>query len=377
MQTDVVASARALTPTLRAASEAIERGRRLPADIVAALTDAGVFRLCVPAAFGGIEASATTLVETIEAVATADASAGWCTMIGATTGVVSAYLPEAAARAIYSSGHDVVTGGVFAPQGAAVPTTGGYTVNGRWSFASGCQHCAWLMGGCIVRGEPAVPPRMMILPADQVEIIDTWDTAGLRGTGSHDLVIRDRFVATDYSVSLVADRPRAPGPLYAFPVFGLLALGIAGVALGIARAAIDELIALASAKSPSDSRRRLADRGVVQSQVAQAEAQVSAARAFLFEQIGLAWHTAAAGDPIPVAQRVRLRLAATYATSSAAQAVDLMYACGGGSAIYARSPLQRSFRDVHTVTAHAMVAPSTLELAGRVLLGLPTETALL
>ena len=376
MQIDVVAAARALGPTVRAARETIERDRRLPTAIVNALVEAGVFRLCIPTALGGLGADAATLVATIEAVAMADGAAGWCTMIGATTGVVSAYLPPDAARAIYGNPR-TVTGGVFAPSGTAVPTAGGYTVTGRWSFGSGCQHCDWLMGGCIVQTTPVVAPRMMILPAAQVEIIDTWDTAGLRGTGSHDLAIVNQFVPEAYSVSLIGDAPRSSEPLYRFPVFGLLALGIAGVALGIARAAIDELVALAGTKRPADSRRHLAERGVVPSQVAQAEATVGAARAFLFEQIAVAWEIATRGDPIPVAQRARLRLAATHATISAAAAVDAMFSAGGGSAIYARSPLQRYFRDVHTVTAHAMVAPSTLELTGRVLLGVPTETALL
>lgn len=373
---DVVAAARALHATLRSASAAIERERRLPAPIVEALVDTGVFRLCVPAELGGLEADVATLVGAIEAVAIADGAAGWCAMIGATSGVVSAYLPADAAQEIYGRNPRAITGGVFAPRGTAVPVDGGYTVDGRWSFASGCQHCDWLMGGCIVRGDPAVPPRMMIVPAREVQILDTWDTAGLRGTGSHDIVMTNRFVPASYSVSLVGDPARAGGPLYRFPVFGLLALGIAGVALGVARAAIDELVALAAEKRPSDGRRTLAERGVIQAEVARAEALVGAARAYLFEQIGLAWDGAARGEPIPIAQRTRLRLAATHATDSAARAVDLMYAAGGGTAIYA-SPLQRCFRDVHTATAHAMIAATTWELAGRLLLGLPTDVSLL
>lgn len=377
MLDDVLTAATALGPSLRAAGDAIERDRRLPAPIVTALRDAGIFALCVPAALGGREASAATLVSAIETLAHADAAVGWCAMIGATTGVVAAYLPDAAARTIYGTTGARITGGVFAPQGIAVPTDGGYTVSGRWSFASGCQHADWLMGGAVVRTEPMPPPRLMIVPASAMEIIDTWDTAGLRGTGSHDLQIEEYFVPAEHSVSLVVDRPRADGPLYRFPVFGLLALGIAGVALGIARASVEALVTLAAEKTPANSRRRLAERGVVQAQVAHATALIGAARAYLFEQIETAWQTAVAGDPISLTQRAQLRLGATNATTMSAQAVDLMYAAGGGTAIYARSPLQRHFRDIHTATAHAMVAPPTLELAGRVLLGLPTETALL
>jgi alkylation response protein AidB-like acyl-CoA dehydrogenase len=201
--------------------------------------------------------------------------------------------------------------------------------------------------------------------------------SGLRGTGSHDIVIEDRVVPAARSVSLVTDRPRATGALYRFPVFGLLALGIAAVALGIARRALEELIALAAAKTPTGSRRRLAERAAVQADVAWAEATLGAGRAFLFDAIGQAWTCAVAGDALTLAHRARLRLGATHAVTAAAAAVDRMYNAGGGTAIYATSPLQRCFRDVHVATQHVMVAPPTLELVGRVLLGVDADTAML
>jgi alkylation response protein AidB-like acyl-CoA dehydrogenase len=216
---------------------------------------------------------------------------------------------------------------------------------------------------------------MMLVPAADARILDTWTVAGLRGTGSHDMVIEDVFVPGDRSVSIVTDRPRAPGALYAFPVFGLLAVGIAAVALGIARGAVDELVRLAREKAPQGSKRTLAERGVVQAEVAQAEALVGSGRAFLDDAIGVAWRAAESAGTIPIADRARLRLAATHATTSAARATDLVYNAGGGTSVYATSPLQRCFRDVHVATQHAMVAGSTLELAGRVLLGLETDVS--
>jgi len=376
VQPNPLAAVRALAPRIREAADEIENGRRLPPTLVGELTRAGAFRLCVPRSLGGLEADVATLVAVIEEAARADGSAGWCVMIGATSGAVSAYLPAEAAQPIYGSA-EIVTGGVFAPMGRATLDDGDYVVSGRWPFASGCQHCAWLMGGCvIVEGDkPRLLPngapdaRMLLFPAPQAEILDTWNVSGLRGTGSHDMQVRNLRVPRERSVSLMVDRPREPGALYVFPVFGLLALGIAGVALGLARRAIDELVELAGGKTPMGSRRRLGDRAVVQMQVAQAEAALRSARAFLFDAVGRTWELARRDGAIAPAQRAELRLAATHATEASVRAVDLMYTAGGGTSIYASNPLQRCFRDVHVVTQHMMVAQPTYELVGRVLLG--------
>jgi len=219
--------------------------------------------------------------------------------------------------------------------------------------------------------------RLMLFPASDARIIDTWTVSGLRGTGSHDIAVDDLFVPASRSLSLITDRPRERGPLYVFPVFGLLALGIAAVALGIARRAIDELIRLAAGKTPTGSRRPLAERPVVQAQVAEAEAALGSARAFTFETVAAAWQAARAEGMLDVRQRALLRLAATHATLAAARAVDLAYHAGGGTAVYATSQLQRQFRDIHVVTQHMMVAPATLEVVGRILLGLDADTSTL
>jgi alkylation response protein AidB-like acyl-CoA dehydrogenase len=378
-----LAAARALAPRLHAAADETERARRLAPALVGALADAGLFRLCVPAWLGGGEVEPATLVAVLEELARADGAAGWCTMIAATSGIVSAYMPREAAREVFAA-PGAIAGGVYAPSGTATVVDGGYRVRGRWAFASGCQHCTWLLGGCVVvdGGTPRLLPnrapdvRLALLPASTVTVIDTWTVAGLCGTGSHDIAVTDAFVPATHAVSLVSDALTTPAPLYRFPVFGLLALGIAGVALGIARAALDELARLAGGKTPTSSRRVLRERPVVQAAFAEAEATLAGARAFLFEAVHAAG--AAAGDgPLPLEARARLRLAATHAVTSAARVVDVAYGAGGGSAVYATSPLQRHFRDVHVVTQHMMVAPPTLELAGRVLLGVDTDATTL
>src|SRR5213594_191486 len=214
----------ALAPRIRAAAAETERQRRLSPELVRALAAGGVFRMCVPRALGGGEVDPATMIETVETLAAADGAAGWSAMIGATSGVASAYLAEEAAQEIYGSDPEVVSGGAFAPLGKATVVDGGYRVSGRWPFASGCEHCAWLMGGSVVLdgGQPRLLPsgmpdnRLMLFPAAAVRIIDTWDVAGLRGTGSHDIAVEDQFVPAARSLSLISDRPRASGPLYAF-----------------------------------------------------------------------------------------------------------------------------------------------------------------
>jgi alkylation response protein AidB-like acyl-CoA dehydrogenase len=205
---------------------------------------------------------------------------------------------------------------------------------------------------------------------------DTWDSMGLRGTGSHDIEMRDVFVPAEHAASLVADRPTAAGPLYAFPVFGLLALAIGAVGLGIARGALDDVRELAAVRTPTGSRRTMAERPAVQAELASAEARVGAARALLDEAIAAAWDAATSSGEVPVERRAALRLAATHAATTGADVTTTAYKLGGGSSVYeSKSPLPRRFRDAHTVTQHMLVAPATNELAGRLILGLPTDTA--
>jgi alkylation response protein AidB-like acyl-CoA dehydrogenase len=238
------------------------------------------------------------------------------------------------------------------------------------------------MGGCVIleNDKPKVDAagnpefRMLLFPPASVHVHDTWDVAGLRGTGSHDIEVRALAVPVAHSVSIVSDRPFAAGALYRFPVFGLLALGIAAVAIGIARRSIEELQALAVAKTPTGAHRRLAERAAVQADVARATAEVASARAYIADVVGGAEEEAENGD-LGAGTRAALRLAATHATVSAASAIDRMYDAGGGTSIYARSPLQRCFRDVHVATQHVMVAPPTLELVGRVVLGVDADTS--
>jgi len=372
---DPVEAARALAPRAAELADQAERERRLPAELSDAIAEAGLYRLCVPAALGGSEAHPRTLLEAVEALAAGDAAAGWAVAICATSGMLAAYLPDDHAREVYEDPAGVV-GGVFAPTGKALAGGDAYTVSGRWRFASNCENCDWLMGGCVVldgdtprmleSGRPDI--RLILFPRSEVEIVDTWHVSGLRGTGSHDMQVSDLDVPAGRSGSLLTDRPLVDSPLYAFPSFGLLAIGIASVALGTARGALDDIVELAGAKTPTLGTRRLDERSATQSEVARAEAALRGGRAFLMEAIDAAWDAASAGGEIPIRERAILRLACTHATECSANAVDAAYRLGGGSAIYETSTLQRRFRDVHAATQHMLVAPATWELTGRALL---------
>jgi alkylation response protein AidB-like acyl-CoA dehydrogenase len=379
---DPVAEARRLAADAAAQAAEGERARRLPPGLARAISEAGLFRLCVPASLGGLEAHPATLVRAVEALARGDGAAGWCVAIAATSGLVAGYLPPDAARAIYGDAA-AVAGGVFAPKGRAVAQDdGAYAVSGRWPFASGCTHCDWLMGGCVVldgetprmlpNGMPDV--RLMLAPSTSFTIHDTWHVSGLRATGSHDIELAGARIPAEHGASVFTDRPREEGPLYAFPLFGLLAIAIAAVSLGIARGALDELADLAGGKVPTGGRRKLAERGAVQAETAQAEAAVRGARALLLEAVEDAWERAAAEGEVDTERRTALRLASTHAAQACAEAATTAYRLGGGSAIYETSPLQRRFRDANVATQHMLVAPSTWELTGRLLLGLPTDT---
>jgi alkylation response protein AidB-like acyl-CoA dehydrogenase len=357
----LVARARGAAEVLAPLAARIEAERGLPPLAVEALIGAGAFQLVVPRVDGGHEAHPCTMITVLETLARADGSAGWCAMVGATTGLLSAHLDAATAREVFGAA-DTTACGVFAPMGRATPEGEGYRVSGRWPFASGCRHARWLMGGAMVAGEM----RCVIFRAEDVHIHDTWDTAGLRGTGSHDFEVVDVLVPRARTLSLFGAPPRVDRGLL---FFGVLAAGVAAVGLGIARAALDAVTAMAIAKTPPGSKRTLAHRETLQLELARAEGRLGAARA------GLLAAAAEATGELPA--RARLRIAASHAAEESAAIATLAFRAGGGSAVYAKNPLQRHLRDAEVAAQHLMVSASATQLAGRVLLGVESDTAML
>jgi alkylation response protein AidB-like acyl-CoA dehydrogenase len=379
--TDIVTAAAGFVDELRRRADEIEAARRLPRDISARFARAGFYRSCVPAVYGGLESPPASTARMIETLATGDASAGWCAFIGATSGSALAGIPATEAPVVFSTPETLLCG-TFAPRGRAERDGAGYRVNGRWQWGSGTQNADWILGGCMLYRDGDVEktrsgaPRahMVLVPASEVRFLDTWHVSGLCGTGSTDFELVDVYVPEERVVGYHGPRV-PPTPLSAFPQFGLLGMGIAAVTLGIARAAIAELVDLAGGKKPAGSRRTLAERASTQIDVAQAEASLRSARAFFYEAIETAWEAAARTGNLTVEHRRDLRLSNTHAAHACAKVVDLMYNLGGGTSVYRTSPLQRMFRDVHVATQHMMVASGTLELVGRLLVGLETDVS--
>ena len=357
----------------RSLAASTEENRALPRQLVAGLVDAGLFRPGVPADLGGHEVPPSVILETAETVARGDASAGWCVSIGATSSLLSAYLPKEGAQEVFGDPR-AVAAGVWAPRGKARKVDGGIVISGQWGFCSGIPHADWLFAGFLADAAGGPVVRTAAIAKTDLTVLDTWHTGGLRGTGSHDCVATEVFVPEHRILSVVDGPPIGAGPLHRFPIFGFFALSIAAAALGNARGAIDDLTALAGGKKSLGSSRSLAERPQTQTIVAESEAALRAARALMYQAIDGAWQAAQADEPVSENLRLGLRLAATHAVRTSAKVAEAMYDLGGGAAIYHASPLQRRFRDAHTATAHFQVNLASFELVGRLLLGIPTRT---
>ncbi len=380
---DLVERATEIGQLARELAPAGETSGQLAPAVVEAFRDAGIFSLLVPKDLGGHKSDLLTMVNVIEIISRGDGAAGWCAMIAATTGTAAAILPREGAAEIFGDPRSAA-GGVVNPPGRALRVEGGYLVNGKWGFGSGSGHAAWMLGGCLVHGPDGpemlaqgVPNlKLMFFPRSDVTIHDTWHVSGLRATGSNDWKVTNVFVPEHRAATPGSRSSWTEGTLYKFPMFGLLALAVASVALGIGRGAIEELRALAVAKTPNGSRRVLAERAAAQSGIAEAEALVRSGRAFLVETIAEIWARIESGAKLTLEDRTLMRLCATTATMNCARAVDICYNLGGATSLYESSALQRQFRDIHAVTQHVMVGQPTLEVAGRIFLGQPTDTSM-
>ena len=383
--TDYVERARQLGPELEAAAEEIERCRELPEPIVEALVECGLFRLLLPCSLGGAELPPGAYVQVIEEIAKHDASTAWCLGQACGCTMTAAYLDPEVAREIFGGKRGIVAWGPPGPAEArAVP--GGYRLSGTWSFASGSHHATWLGAHVPILaadGAPQLRPdggpvmRTLLFPKASAQFADIWHVIGLRGTGSDSYTVTDLFVPEAYTVLReAAARPRQPGLLYAFSSSNIYASGFAGVALGIARSALDAFVELARDKIPRGAKSTLRDNNVIQAQVAQSEARLGAARAFLLGSLDDIWHEAAASGRLTIDDNTTIRLASTWAIHQAREVVDIVYHAAGATAIFENNPFERRFRDIHTVVQQYQGRQAHFETVGQVLLGLQPEGAM-
>jgi alkylation response protein AidB-like acyl-CoA dehydrogenase len=379
IQSDIVDRARALLPRVASLAVDIERERRLPALLLDALHEARLFRLLLPRSQGGLETDPVTFFHVIEAIATTDASTAWCLGQAGGCAMAAAYLDPAVAHKVFGHPRAVLAWGP-GPQAKAVAVEGGYRVTGVWAFASGGRHATWLGAQCPIfdtDGRPRLNAegrqveRTMLVPASEVEWTDIWNVVGLRGTASDQYALSDHFVRHDHSITREFQKEcREPGPLYRMPALAFYELGFAGVALGIARASLDVFIDVARNKVPRGMKSVLRDNAVVQSGVAQAEVRVRAARAFLLQSAQQIWkEVAQPGGTLTLAHRMTSRMASTHAIHTARDAVDFAYHAAGATAIFESHPLERRFRDMHTVTQQLQARLSHFENVGAYLLG--------
>ena len=373
-----VARTRELAPAIQAHRDDCERQRRLTPALFQELRRAGIFNLTVPRAFGGTQVDLTTFVSVIEELSRHDGSVGWNAMIAGSYGFLADYLPEATAKAIFGSG-DALIAGTLAPTGRADRMPGGYAISGRWSFGSGCHNANWIVVSCRVPATgseptPESPPdvRLFLLPASECQIVDSWFTAGLRGTGSHDFEIAHARVGEEFSFPSAAffsgpEERSTTG--YRQPFFAIAPLIIAAVSLGIARDAIESFHTLARTKVPRRGTVALSQQHTVHQRVGQAEASLRSSRVYLYDTSRRLDALRAHDAQIITDLIADCRLAGAHAAQSCVEAVDSMFESGGGSSIYETSRLERCFRDVHVVTHHHMVSPSNIEMVGQYLLG--------
>ncbi len=373
-----------LEPDILAVRDAIDRECALPPDLVETLRSRGMSHLWLPKAIGGPELHPADFLAVIEALARADGSVGWCAANSAVLSLLAGSLPEPTAQAIF--GQRAVAAGAAGPTGKAVIVEGGYRVTGRWGYGSGIMHSDWLGANSIVHdgnsprltaaGAPEM--RFMFLPKNAAEVIENWNVSGLRGTGSHDYMVADLFVPAAYTAPALVVAPVQPGLLYRVPPLSLFSLALTCVTLGIARAAIDALVELSLVKTPAGSRTLLRDSASVQSSVARAEALVRASRAVVLDAVGSLWAATEAGadtgTAVSMRERAGIRLACTYCAEGCAQAVNLVHAAAGASAIQENGRIARCFRDIHAATQHVGLNLANYETSGRVLLGLEPGT---
>lgn len=377
--------ARALAPRIRERATEIEAARQLPADLVMELADARLFKVAIPEAEGGLGADILTALRVIEEVARADGSTGWCVAMAVNTFRASAQLAPEVRRELFFSDPVGLSAGSARERGRAVAVPGGYRVTGHWFFASGCMHSHLLHGACRVfdgdtpRLRPNGDQEIRIAffhPKSLVRIIDTWNVSGLRGTGSHDIAVEDLFVPEERTFSALDRRARVTGAMNRIHGFDLAGCGFCCVGLGVARAAIDAFVDLATVKIPRSSSDLLRERVMVQAQVGEAEALLRSGRAFLFDVVGEMWETAVAGGPVTERQRSDLRLAMTHAAQNAAKATHMVCVAAGTTSIFASSPLERYARDAEVVTRHNQLQFVNYEAVGRTMLGLESNSPL-
>jgi indole-3-acetate monooxygenase len=381
----LVQAAAALRPVLRGYQQEIEREQRLPPALVEQLHAAGFYRMVIPRSLGGLQVDPLTYTRVVELLAEGVGSVGWNIANNGIGQLVTLGLPDEGVHEVHGQGTpSVMAGTAVQGGGQAVPVEGGYRVNGHWTFGSGCQESAWMLGSFqILDGDqPRRRPdggslywRGVFPRAEATVIPGSWDVAGLRGTGSFDWTVKDVFLperrtCPHIGVPLDNQWSRWPGVTYALPSQCWVGPHHSSVISGIARAGIDALIALAVEKSPRGRTGMLCEYPQVQNDVGRADAILNSGRVYRSALIAELWNTIAAGGETTLEQRARCRLASTHAADCARDAMELVYRHGGSTSFKRESRLAECWRDLHVVGQTVTIGAEWYPIGGRVLLGM-------
>ncbi len=383
----VLERVQALLPEVAAQAEETERERRIAAPLVAAMLEAGLFRMLLPRPFNGLETDPLTFIAAIEEIAKADASTAWSLCQTAVCAMVAAYLPPETAMEVFGRDPKAVLAWGPGPDGRGVAAAGGYRVTGKFAFVSGGRHATWLGAHVPVfeaDGSPRRTPvgapqvRTMLFPASAAPLTDIWHVVGLRGTGSDAFAVSDLFVPETHTLRRddPADR-RYPGPLYTLPTNSLYACGFASLALGLGRALLDAVVALAMEKTPRGYKHRLRDSAVTQTEIAEAEAKLRAARMYLRGTLGDVWRSVERTNTLSIEERMAIRLAASQTLKEAIGVGNFAYHAAGATAIFESNPFERRFRDLHAVAQQLQARRSHFETVGKYLLDVDYDMAFL
>ena len=371
--------ARSVTPIITANAGRIESERELPPDVLSAMHDAELFRLTLPRALGGAELQPGLLAQVAEIIATADASAAWCLGQAFGCAMSAAFLADGPAHEVFGPRDAVLAWGA-GMAGKAVATDGGYIVNGTWRFASGGKHASWFGGHCKVHeaddsprlvGNGPQANRTALFPRSAVTTVDDWNVMGLKGTRSDGYTVENLFVPDEFTLDREAlDECMVDEPLYKFPTTNIYAVVFSGVALGIARGAINDLLQLAGHKTARGARSSMRESPVFQTRLAEIEAQRAAARAYQQQVLHDVWEKVESNGELAPAEQAQIRLATTYAINQATDAVEQVYRLAGSNAIFEDQPFARRFRDIHAVSQQIQARQSNFETVGRYMLGI-------
>ncbi|MEU1542021.1 acyl-CoA dehydrogenase family protein [Actinacidiphila glaucinigra] len=375
---DLAARAAALQPLLQQRAAQGEADRVIPPAVVEALGEAGVFRSLTPKRYGGHETDLRTLIEVSEALGQADGSAAWVGMIISVTNWLACLFPEKAQEEVFGTDPDARVTGVAAPTGIGERVPGGWRVTGRWSYNSGAPYATWAAVGALLKDEQGevTDQALVLIPAAELAVEDTWHTAGMRGTASNTLVGQDVFVPEHRVLSVPAaaegvyPRPTRGEALYSAPFGPMLVLCLTGPLLGLGRAALEAVTSAAASKPLSFTiYGRQAESVGVQTQIAEAALKIETAR-MLVHRAATEVDTAAAAAPMNYAARAHIRARAGYAVQQILEAINILLNAHGSSAFAETSPLQRIWRDANAAARHAGLVPAVgLEVYGKTLLG--------